>query len=252
VKRVAVAALLGTIAVAIAADMVETAIRALQTDPSLKVRTQAALVLGQRKAADAVPALSEAVENDDSAAVRIAAASALGKIKDPGARATLERVKAKDPDEAVRTAAGRALEALTPAPAPVPGPTPPRGAPVFSIAEPSGSAGGPSERRALKDALARHLANRGYAVVPEGGMTLKPSVVSLDVRQQDGKTVISVRAGLLAVEGSGRMAAMLESGARLSATGRVPDGKLAVYSAKALDAAARTLCDDLASRLAEQ
>jgi hypothetical protein len=252
VKRLAVAAVLGTLAVALAADMVETAIAALQNDPSLKVRTQAALVLGSRKATQAVPALSEAVERDDSAAVRIAAASALGKIRDPGSRGALERVRDRDPDASVRSAAGRALEALTP-PAPVPGPAPtPSGATAFSIEEPSGSAGGPSERRALRDAIAKHLTDRGFAVVPQGGMTLKPSVVSLDVRQQDGKTVISVRAGLLAVEGSGRMAAMLDSSARLSATGKVPDGKLAAYSAKALDAAARTLCDDLASRLSDR
>jgi hypothetical protein len=250
VKRLAVAAVLGTLAVALATDMVETAIAALRGDPSLKVRTQAALVLGSRKATQAVPALSEAVERDDSAAVRIAAASALGKIRDPGARGALERVRDRDPDPSVRSAAGRALEALAP-PAPVPEPAP-SGATAFSIEEPGGAAGGPSERRALREAIARHLTDRGYAVVPRGGMTLRPSVVALDVRQQDGKTVISVRAGLLAVEGSGRMAAMLEGGAKLSATGKVPDGKLAAYSAKALDAAARTLCDDLASRLSDR
>ncbi|MFO0584440.1 MAG: HEAT repeat domain-containing protein [Anaeromyxobacter sp.] len=250
-KRLAVAALLGTLAVALAADMVETAIAALQSDPSLKVRTQAALILGSRKATQAVPALSEAVERDDSAAVRIAAASALGKIKDPGGRGALEHARDKDPDASVRTAAAKALEALAPAPVPAPPPSAP-GATAFSIEEPGGAAGGPSERRALRDALTRYLTDRGYAVVPQGGMTLKPSVVALDVKQQEGKTVISVRAGLLAVEGSGRMAAMLDAGAKLSATGKVPDGKLAAYSAKALDAAARTLCDDLASRLSER
>jgi len=248
-KRLGVAALLATLAAALAADIVETAVRALRSDPSLKVRTQAALVLGQRKSPEAVPALSEAVEKDDAAAVRIAAASALGRIKDPKSRDVLERARQKDPDEAVRTAAGKALEALEP-PAPVPAPTPAPNA--FSIQEPTGSAVGAADRRAFKDALARHLADRGFAVVPEGGMTLKPSVNSLTVKEMGGKTIIDVRAGLLAVEGSGRMAAMLESGAKLSATGRVPESKVSQYSAKALDAAARTLCDDLASRLAER
>jgi ferric-dicitrate binding protein FerR (iron transport regulator) len=73
------------------------------------------------------------------------------------------------------------------------------------------------------------------------------------VREQGGKTVISVKAGLLAVEDSGRMAAMLESGAKVSVSaGRVPAGKLAMYSQRAFDAVARDLCDDLASRLSER
>jgi hypothetical protein len=45
---------------------------------------------------------------------------------------------------------------------------------------------------------------------------------------------------------------MLQGGARLSAKGAVPDRKLAAYSAKALEAAARTLCDDLAAKLGER
>ena len=48
------------------------------------------------------------------------------------------------------------------------------------------------------------------------------------------------------------MTAMLESGARLSAKGTIPDGKLPAYAARALDAAARTLCEDLAAKLAER
>ena len=52
----------------------ESAIRALRNDTSLKVRTQAALVLGQRGAAEAVPALREAVARDEAPAVRLAAA----------------------------------------------------------------------------------------------------------------------------------------------------------------------------------
>jgi hypothetical protein len=250
-KRLAVAAVLGTLAVALAVDMIETALRALRSDPSLKVRTQAALVLGQRRATEAVPALADAVERDDSAAVRIAAASALAKIRDPGAREALERVQKQDPDPAVRSAAGRALEALAPPPAPVV--APPAGATAFSIEEPGGAAGSAGDRRALREAIERHLTDRGFAVVAEGGLTLKPSVVALDVREQGGRTIISVKAGLLAVERSGRMAAMLESGARVSvAAGRVPDAKLATYSARAFDAVARDLCDDLASRLADR
>jgi hypothetical protein len=48
------------------------------------------------------------------------------------------------------------------------------------------------------------------------------------------------------------MAAMLEGGAKLSAIGAIPEAKLGAYSAKALEAAARTLCEDLAAKLGER
>jgi ferric-dicitrate binding protein FerR (iron transport regulator) len=85
--------------------------------------------------------------------------------------------------------------------------------------------------------------------VEEGGTRLKPSVLRVDVDARGGTTVIAVKASLVAVEGNGRMAAMLESGARLSTTGAIPDAKVGAYAAKALDAAAGALCDDLAARL---
>ena len=67
-----------------------------------------------------------------------------------------------------------------------------------------------------------------------------------------GRTVVAVKAALIAVDDDGRMAAMLESGARLSASGAVPEAKVAAYAARAIDAAARALCEDLAARLAER
>jgi ferric-dicitrate binding protein FerR (iron transport regulator) len=86
----------------------------------------------------------------------------------------------------------------------------------------------------------------------DGEVMLKPSVLGVDVDVQGGTTVIAVRAGLVAVEPGGRMAAMLESGARLSAKGAIPEGMLPAYAARALDAAARTLCEDLAVKLGER
>jgi hypothetical protein len=212
---------------------VEAAIRALREDGSLKVRTQAALVLGGRRAREAVPALCDALAADDAPAVRIAAAAALARIGDPAGRTALERARQDDPSGAVRAAAERALGEV---------------ALAFTIDEPSGE-GGADARDALRSALARHLRRRGYAVVEDGGMVLKPSVLKVDVEERGGKTVIAVKASLVAVDGSGRMAAMLESGARLSASGEVPMAKLASYSARALDAAAGTLCEDLAAKL---
>jgi hypothetical protein len=42
---------------------------------------------------------------------------------------------------------------------------------------------------------------------------------------------------------------MLEGGAKLRASSAIPEDRLAAYAAKALDAAARTLTEDLAASL---
>ena len=185
---------------------VQAAVSALREDGSLKVRTQAALVLGRRRARAATPALCDALASDDAPAVRIAAAAALARIGDPAGRAALERASERDPDLSVRAAAARALAEIGFA---------------FTIDEPSGE-GGVQARAALREAITRHLERRGYAVVEHGGMTLKPSVLKVDVQERGGRTFIAVKAALVAVDGQGRMAAMLESGARLSASGAVP------------------------------
>ncbi len=235
-RAVAVLLLLSSLS-ARAESQVEGAIRALRKDSSLKVRTQAAIVLGQRGAVEAVPALREAVATDGSAAVRLAAVAALGKIRDRSSRPTLRAAADADPDAAVRKAAAHAIEDLGPL--------------SFSIEEPGG-AGGPAARAAFRDALERSLRERGFAVVERGGMRLKASVLRVDVDAKGGRTVIAVKASLVAVDDDGRMAAMLESGARLSASGAIPEKKLGAYSAQALEAAARTLCDDLAAKLGER
>ncbi len=238
-RLLGVAALLAVLAFTAQADpQVDAAIRALRKDSSLKVRTQAAIVLGQRGARESLDALREAVEKDDAAAVRIAAVAALAKVGGRSVRATLEAVSRDDGDASVRQAAVRALEDL--------------GQIAFSIEEPSGSAGGAAARGALRDAIARHLMDRGFAVVDHGGLRLKPSVLRVDVDERGGKTVIAVKASLVAVDAKGRMAAILESGARLSANGTLSAARIPAYSEKAMDAAARTLCDDLAARLGER
>jgi hypothetical protein len=212
----------------------DAAVRALREDGSLKVRAQAAIVLGQLRSTDAVPALSDALASDAASAVRIAAAAALGRIGSAAARAALDRSAAEDPEAAVRAASVRALAELSP---------------MFVIEQASGRGADEASRAALRDAIARHLRSRGWSVGEGGGMRLKPSVLRVDVGEHGGRTVIAVKASLVAVEGDGRMAAMLESGARLSASGALTDAKISAYAARALDAAARTLCDDLASRL---
>ncbi len=215
----------------------DSAIRALRKDASLKVRTQAAVVLGQRGAVEAVPALREAVASDEAAAVRLAAVAALARLRDRSARPTLRAAAEADPDAAVRKAAAKAVQELGPV--------------AFSI-EPTQGAGGAQAREALGKAIAAELKGRGFAVVEKGGMRLKPSVRSVDVDARSGKTVIAVKATLIAVDDDNRVAAMLESGARLSAAGVIPEARVATYSGKALEAAARTLCEDLAAKLGER
>ncbi len=229
--RFSVAALLLAIALAAAGDsQVDDAIRALRRDSSMKVRTQAAIVLGQRNVAEAVPALREAVAQDSAPAVRIAAAAALAKIGDRAARGTLKAASEADPDGAVRTAARRALAALGPI--------------AIAIEEPTG----PGHARAtMRDALTAHLRQRGYEVGADGEFRLKP-VVRLEVDRIGAKTVIAVKASAVLVDGDGRMD-VVESSARASVTGAIPDGKLAAYAGRAIDAAARDLTEDLAARL---
>ncbi len=229
--RFALPALVLAIAIPAAADpQVDAAIRALRRDSSMKVRTQAAIVLGQRQVAQAVPALREAVAEDNAAAVRIAAVAALAKIGDRNARSTLKAASEADPDGSVRTAAKRALEALGPV--------------ALSIDDPTGPA---SARAPMREALAAHLRDRGYTVANEGEYRLKPAV-KIDVDRAGAKTVIAVKASVVLVDGDGRVD-MVESSAKASVTGTVPEGKLPTYAARAIDAAARNLTEDLAARL---
>ena len=215
----------------------DAAIRALRMDSSLKVRTQAAIVLGQRGAVEAVSALREAVATDEASAVRLAAIGALGKIRDRSARPTLRAASEADPDSSVRQAAAKALVELGPL--------------AFSIEQAQG-AGSAHAREALQSAIAAQLTERGFAIVETGGVRLKPSILRVDVDAKGGKTVIAVRASIVALDDDGKMAAMLESAAKLSASGVIPEGKVGLYSAKAVEAAARTLCEDLAAKLGER
>lgn len=229
--RLPIASLVLALAAAASADpQVDAAIRALRRDSSMKVRTQAAIVLGHRAVVEAVPALRQAVAEDHAPAVRIAAVGALAKIGDRAARSTLRAASEADPDASVRAAAQRALDALGPV--------------AVSIEEPSGPG---TARAPMRDALAAHLRDRGYEVGDGGEFRLKPTV-RVDVDRSGPRTVIAVRASVVLVDGDGRVD-MVESSARASVTGTVAEGKLATYAARAIDAAARDLTDDLAARL---
>jgi hypothetical protein len=212
------------------ASRVEAAIDALRHDSSLKVRTQAAIILGQRGAPEAVPSLRQAVAGDDSAAVRIAAVGALAKLRARVARPTLVAARESDPEAAVRSAASRALDALGPV--------------TVFVEEPAGT---PAARGAARTALASRLRELGFAVGDAGEIRLKPTV-ALDVASGGGRTVISVKTSLVVVDGDGHLE-MMESAAQATVSGALPEARLAGTSAKVVDAAIRGVCQDLAMKL---
>lgn len=224
----------------------ERALRALATSDSLKVRTQAALILGQLGAAEAGPALRKAVVSDPAPAVRIAAVAGLARLGDAQSKAVLEKVQRSDPDEGVRASAAGALVALKDPVAPAV-----RGRGGVVLEDTVGSGGRPADRAALRDALGRRLVEAGFHVGQEG-IRLKPSIVRLEVERASERTIVAVRAELVAVEGGGRMAAMLEGAAKASAQGSLGDRELAVISVRVVDAVAKILVEDLAAKLGER
>jgi HEAT repeat protein len=219
-------------------SQIETAINALQHDRSLKVRTQAALILGQRGAREAVPALCEALVNDGDSAVRIAAATALGRIADPSAQPTLVNAEQGDSDPQVRKAAARALAQL--------GREATQGRAV-SLEQAEGKGVDSKALAALNESLGRHLVSRGFAVLSAGSdapYRLKPSILELEVNNGDGRVIIAVKASVIAISRDGRME-LLQSGARLKAS----SGSSEKLTARALDAIAKDLAEDLANKL---
>ena len=226
--RFATAALLAILAWAARSDGADPAVVALRTDPSLKVRTQAAIVLGQRGSPEAVAALREAVAGDQAASVRLAAVSALGRLQARRARPTLQAAAQADPDPTVQVAAGKALAAL---------------GPVTVTVEPSGGTSG----ALLTEALARALRDRGLQVIAQGELRLQ-SKVNVETGEHGGKTTFEARASLVVVDGDGRME-LMESRARASVAGVAPEARRAVYVAKVVEAAGKGLGDDLAGKL---
>lgn len=221
---------------------IEAAVRALRSDSSLKVRAQAAIILGQRGATEAVGALAEAARNDSSEAVRLAAVSALAKIGDPSGVGAIEAAT-HDSDRRVRAAAEKALVAFA-----VPGPAGPDS--IAVLLEDATGKGDAALRAEFRTSLERHLREQGFTVVARGHKyVLKPSVLRIEVEKADGRTVVNVRASLVAVDGRGGMTAMLEGGAKLKAVGTASPTMVPKYTAKAMDVAARTLTDDLKGRL---
>ncbi len=235
------AAAIGFAAAARAGDpQVDRAIAALAEEASVKVRAQAAFVLAQRGSREAVPALCKALSHDRAPAVRVAVATALGRIGGHGALVALQAAAQGDADGAVREVAARAMEEAA------------RGARSVVLEEVQGGQGDARARGALRAALATHLARQGFAVMESDepvGWRLKPSVLALDVQQSGTHLRVEVKASVIAVDGAGRIAAMVEGGARARALG--PGGAQWQLASQALEAAARSIAEDLARRLLE-
>jgi hypothetical protein len=227
--RLAAALLLAALAGPARADgTADPAVRALRRDDSLKVRTQAAIVLGQRGSPEAVAALREAVAEDQAASVRLAAVSALGRLEARSARLTLQAAALADADPSVRAAAARALTALGPV--------------TFTV---EGSGG--SSSASLSEALVRQLRERGLSQADHGELRLRPKV-NVEVTESGGRTTFEARASLAVVDGDGRMD-LLESKARATVAGAVPEGRRGRYVVKVVEAAGRGLGDDLAIKV---
>jgi hypothetical protein len=209
---------------------IAAAIDALQHDDSLKVRTQAAIILGQRGARDAIPALRQACTNDDSAAVRLAAIGALLKLRAKAAQPTLVNVRDTDPEESVRAAAKRALDQL--------------GGASVRIEDPTGTA---SMRQPMKAALAARLSALGFSVSDSGDIKLKPKVL-VDVTEGGGKTVIAVKASVVVVDADGHLD-MIDGTAKASVAGSLSEDRLTATSGKVVEAALGPVCQDLAAKL---
>src|SRR5262249_607488 len=102
------------------ADRVDDLCRSLTTDPSWRVRLQAAVVLGKLRDARAVPSLLRALQ-DENDTVRGLAAQVLGDLGDASAIAALQRARTTAGSSFVRDKAGAALAHLHPSDAPMHG-----------------------------------------------------------------------------------------------------------------------------------
>jgi hypothetical protein len=235
----ALVAALAVPAAAIADARAERAMADLRQDGSRKVRARAAEVLGDRAGRGAVPALCRALTEDEAAVVRVAAASSLQRLGDPDARWALRDAAARDPDRNVREVASRALDELL------------RGSRTV-VVEPAQGTGRDGAAVALQRALAAELPRRGFAVTDGGaaaGYHLKPAVLRVDVTRGAGGTRVEVKASVVAIDRGGRIAAMVEGGAR--ARTAASGAAVADLQAQAFAAAAGSLCEDLARRLLE-
>jgi FOG: HEAT repeat len=113
VAGLATVLLLASPRVVLAANKVEDLAGALLGDPSFKVRTQAALLLGKLGDKAGVEPLIKALA-DDNKTVRAMAAQSLGKLGGEAAAVALKKLLQRESDPFVRTQAEKAAAAIVP------------------------------------------------------------------------------------------------------------------------------------------
>ena len=110
---VAVLLLIASWAVPARADRVDDLCRTLTSDPSWRVRLQAAVVLGKLRDPRSVPSLLRAL-HDDNETVRGLSAQVLGEIGAPSVVMELDRARRSDSSAFVRNRAAEALAKIAP------------------------------------------------------------------------------------------------------------------------------------------
>lgn len=147
------------------ADKVDDLVNMLASDPSYKVRVQAALVLGKLGNKRAVPALIRALK-DSHPTVRAVSCGALGKLGDQSAVPPLREAQ-KDSESMVKQAADKALQLLESTPPPAVG----KVKFYINIGGVANKAkqGGPEASRLVRDVLVRELSNTPSVTVTWSG-----------------------------------------------------------------------------------
>lgn len=173
-------------------NQVEKLKKSLTSDPSFRVRSQAAASLGALGDHDAVPALVQSLIEDPNELVRGACAEALGEIADEDARPALRAAK-QDPNPAVRVKAEAALAHMDRKPEARPEPrtivAPEKRIPV-TLGRMGSRARGlvPDLPKRLREAIARELRSTPDVVVltesdrSSAGFTVESSVTELSRR----------------------------------------------------------------------
>jgi hypothetical protein len=168
-RFVAALALLFALSSLAHADKIDELARTLMTDPSYKVRVQAALVLGKLNDRRAVPALIQALR-DENESVRGVAATSLGRLGDRSAAGALTTAT-NDSSEFVRGQARKALELLSGGGSTAPNVSRPAAGARFylAIGFQGSSKGGEQYGQLVSESLSRELQKLPHVTTSSGG-----------------------------------------------------------------------------------